>query len=92
MTSIVLRSTSGPDGKLHLEVPVGAPNTEFEVKWWCARSWLDHLWSTWTFLGRTAGAWQGDVERPDTGPPRSTILSDDLPARRECLDRPPPPE
>lgn len=32
MTSIVLHSTSGPDGKLHLEVPVGAPNTEFEVE------------------------------------------------------------
>jgi hypothetical protein len=32
MTSIVLHSTSGPDGKLHLEVPVGTPNTEFEVE------------------------------------------------------------
>jgi hypothetical protein len=31
MTSIVLNSTSGPDGKLHLEVPVGQPDTEFEV-------------------------------------------------------------
>jgi hypothetical protein len=30
--SIVLTSTSGPDGKLHLEVPVGQPNTEFEVE------------------------------------------------------------
>jgi hypothetical protein len=32
MTSIVLHSMSGPDGKLHLEVPVGQPDTEFEVK------------------------------------------------------------
>jgi hypothetical protein len=32
MTSIVLHSTSGPDGKLHLEVPVGQPHTEFEVE------------------------------------------------------------
>jgi hypothetical protein len=32
MTTIVLNSTSGPDGTLHLEVPVGAPNTEFEVE------------------------------------------------------------
>jgi len=32
MTSIVLHTTSGPDGKLHLEVPVGSPNTEFEVE------------------------------------------------------------
>jgi hypothetical protein len=32
MTSIVLHSTSGPDGKLHLEVPVGQADTEFEVE------------------------------------------------------------
>lgn len=32
MTSIVLHSTSGPDGKLHLEFPVGQPDTEFEVE------------------------------------------------------------
>jgi len=32
MTSIVLTSTSGPDGKLHLDVPVGQPDTEFEVQ------------------------------------------------------------
>jgi hypothetical protein len=32
MTAIVLRSKSGPDGKLHLEVPVGQPNVEFEVE------------------------------------------------------------
>lgn len=32
MTSLVLRATSGPDGKLHLEVPVGSPNTEFDVE------------------------------------------------------------
>lgn len=32
MTSIVLHSTSGPDGKLHLEVPVGQPDTELEVQ------------------------------------------------------------
>ena len=32
MTSIVLHSTSGPDGKLHLEIPVGQADTEFEVK------------------------------------------------------------
>jgi hypothetical protein len=32
MASIVLHSTSGPDGKLRLEVPVGRPHTEFEVE------------------------------------------------------------
>lgn len=32
MASIVMYSRSGPDGKLHLEVPVGQPNSEFEVE------------------------------------------------------------
>lgn len=32
MTNIVLHSTSGPDGKLRLEIPVGQPDTEFEVE------------------------------------------------------------
>ncbi len=32
MTSIVMNSTSGPDGKLHLEITVGQPDTEFEVE------------------------------------------------------------
>lgn len=32
MTSIILQSTSGPDGKLHLEIPVGKPDTQFEVE------------------------------------------------------------
>ena len=30
--SIVLNSRSGPDSKLHLEVPVDEPNTDFEVE------------------------------------------------------------
>lgn len=32
MTNIFMHSTSGPDGKLHLDVPVGLANTEFEVE------------------------------------------------------------
>ena len=85
MTRIVLHSTSGPDGKLHLEVPVGTPNTEFEVEVVVrpksAGSHQEYL----DFLRRTAGAWQGDFERPDSGPPRSEILSDDRSPRCECL-------
>lgn len=30
--SIVLTSRSGPDSKLHLEIPVNAPDAEFEVE------------------------------------------------------------
>ncbi len=32
MTSIVMHSMSGSDGKLHLEVPVGQADMEFEVE------------------------------------------------------------
>ncbi len=32
MSTFVLHSRSGPDSKLHLEVAVGHPNTEFEVE------------------------------------------------------------
>ena len=32
MSTIVMNSRSGPDGKLHLEVPVGQPDTEFDVE------------------------------------------------------------
>lgn len=31
MSSIVIHSRSGPDGKLHIEVPVDQPDTDFEV-------------------------------------------------------------
>lgn len=31
MTNFTLHSTSGPDGKLHLEIPVGRAGTEYEV-------------------------------------------------------------
>jgi len=32
MSPIVLHSRSGPDSKLHLVVPVGQPDTDFEVE------------------------------------------------------------
>ncbi|MBX3398157.1 MAG: hypothetical protein KF873_05415 [Gemmataceae bacterium] len=32
MNGILIRSRSGPDSKLHLEVPVGQPDTDFEVE------------------------------------------------------------
>ena len=31
MTRIVLQSKTGPDGTLHLDVPLNQPDTEFEV-------------------------------------------------------------
>lgn len=64
MSSIVLRTRSGQDGVLHLEVSVGRPDTEFEVEVVVrakpGASPIDHL----DFLQQTAGAWQGEFERP----------------------------
>lgn len=31
MTRIVLQSKTGPDGTLHLEVPLGTPDTSYEI-------------------------------------------------------------
>jgi hypothetical protein len=68
MSSIVLHSRSGQDGLLHLDVPVGRPDTEFEVeivvRAMPVASSADHL----DFLQQTAGAWQGEFERPQQLP------------------------
>lgn len=32
MSNLLMRSRSGPDSMLHLEIPVGAANVEFEVE------------------------------------------------------------
>ena len=32
MDTVMIRSRSGADSKLHLEVPVGQPDTEFDVE------------------------------------------------------------
>ncbi len=70
MASIVMLSRSGPDSKLHLEIPVGQPDTEFEVEVVVRSkqpsvSQQDYL----AFLQKTAGAWQGEFERPEQGEP-----------------------
>ena len=71
MANIVMQSRSGPDSILHLEVPVGQPDTEFEVEVVVRSkkpsvSQQDYL----EFLQKTAGAWQGDFERPEQGEPQ----------------------
>ena len=32
VNNLLIHSRSGPDSKLHIEVPVGVPNAEFEVE------------------------------------------------------------
>jgi hypothetical protein len=68
MTRIVLKSKVGADGILQLTVPVGPDEANREVRVVIEsepapatrQEYLD-------FLQATAGAWQGDFERPEQG-------------------------
>ena len=69
MTRIVLKSKVGADGVLQLSVPVGPDEANHEVQVTieplaaAASSRQDYL----DFLKTTAGAWQGEFERPAQG-------------------------
>jgi len=68
MTQITLKARVGPDGVLHL--PLGEAQADRDVRVTiepagstAASSREDYL----AFLRATAGAWQGEFERPDQG-------------------------
>lgn len=68
MTRMTLSARIGPDGVLHL--PLGAAEANQEVRVTIeptpaatAKSRQEYL----DFLKATAGAWQGDFERPEQG-------------------------
>ena len=70
MTRKTLRSRIGADGVLHLEVPLGEPEAGLEVRVTIepltpAHPMTREEWAA--FLARTAGAWQGEFERPAPG-------------------------
>jgi hypothetical protein len=63
---------SGLDGFLVLRIPVGIPNSEVKVKVEldpilppAQRPFDREKWKR--FVSETAGAWQGEFERPDQG-------------------------
>ena len=69
MTRITMKSKIGPDGVLRVAVPVGTAEADREVQLTIEpivseaaprQEYLD-------FLRETAGAWQGDFERPEQG-------------------------
>lgn len=69
MNSIVLHSRVGSDGVLHLSVPVGTENANREVEV-IIKAESEHgreaerpQWRE--FVVETAGAWQGELERPE---------------------------
>ena len=73
MTHLELRARIGPDGVLTLNVPVGNSEANREVKVIVEPADLagettkltQDQWAR--FVQETAGAWLGDLERPDQG-------------------------
>ena len=80
MTRIVVHSKVGPDGVLHVDLPLGSSGANREVRVIVeevaekstasnGQDWND-------FIRSTAGAWQGEFERPAQGEPETR---DELP-------------
>jgi hypothetical protein len=72
MDRIVIHSRVGPDGVLTLSVPIGVSDADREVEVTIAPTRPDMLRPSerdeWhRFVHETAGAWQGDLARPDQG-------------------------
>jgi hypothetical protein len=72
MNRIVLHSRVGADGVLHLSVPIGKAAADREVEVTIEAPEPKQLSNSergeWRqFVLETAGAWQGDLERPEQG-------------------------
>jgi hypothetical protein len=71
MNRMVLHSRVGSDGVLHIDVPIGKQNADREVQVTIdpvptgPPQMTQEEWRQFVFS--TAGAWQGDLERPDQG-------------------------
>jgi hypothetical protein len=83
MTHLELRARIGPDGILTLKVPVGVANANREVNVIVEPAdvtvertkTVDH--NEWVrFVDETAGAWMGELERPNQG---ELEIRDELP-------------
>jgi hypothetical protein len=66
MRTIPMRGKTGADGVLHLSIPVGTPEAEFEVVVNLYPQTADNGWPL-GFFEETAGAWQGELERAPQG-------------------------
>lgn len=69
MTRLIIQSRVGPDGVLHLDVPLGQSEANREVQVIVEPSARPGLTQEeWRdFIQRTAGSWQGPFERPPQG-------------------------
>jgi|BogFormECP12_OM1_1039635.scaffolds.fasta_scaffold208852_2 hypothetical protein len=80
MTRVVVHSKVGPDGVLHGDVPMGVSKANREVRVIVEEDTAAQKASgqeDWDdFIRRTAGAWQGGLERPPQG---ELEIRDELP-------------
>ena len=68
MNRIVLNSRIGADGVLHLNVPVGVAQANNNVQVTIEAMKPSASQQEWReFVERTAGAWNGDFQRPEQG-------------------------
>lgn len=68
MAPIYLKAKVGPDGILHLDVPVGVGDANVEVEVTVNPAKPSMTQEEWRkFVAETAGSWKGDFERPDQG-------------------------
>jgi hypothetical protein len=69
MNRTVVKTRIGDDGVLHLDIPFGAAQAgrtvQVVIDPEAAKSKTQQEY--WDFLDQTAGAWQGEFERPDQG-------------------------
>jgi hypothetical protein len=72
LNRMILHSRVGADGVLHLTVPMGKDDADREVQVTIQPAEPKHGMASeqeewWQFVSETAGAWQGDLERPEQG-------------------------
>ena len=69
MKRMIVKSCIGTDGVLHVDIPIGTADAgrkvqiTIEPEAFGSKTQKDY----WDFLDATAGAWQGDFERPVQG-------------------------
>jgi hypothetical protein len=69
MRTIQVRGKTGADGVLHLSIPLGTPEAEFEAVVVVQPQAPSGVHPDWPpgFFEKTAGAWQGELERAPQG-------------------------
>lgn len=69
MNRMIVKSRVGADGVLHVDVPLGTDEAGREVLITIEPESVPSKTQQeyWDFLDSTAGAWQGEFERPDQG-------------------------